>query len=96
MAHLAHGSKGQAGGMMAAGQSFEDAATLCSQTQFSGRIVVAANNAPSSVTLSGDLDAIHEAKATINQQKVFTRLLQVDTAYHSHHMASCADTSSCA
>ncbi|PKX89195.1 lovastatin nonaketide synthase [Aspergillus novofumigatus IBT 16806] len=90
VAHVAKGAAGQEGGMMAVGMSFEDAADFCSQPRFTGRIGVAASNAPSSVTLSGDLDAIREAKASLDEHKVFARLLQVDTAYHSHHMLHCA------
>lgn len=79
------------GAMMAVGISFQDAETFCSQFQFAGRVTVAASNAPSSVTLSGDLEAIYEAKAIFDGDQVFTRLLKVDTAYHSHHMAPCEE-----
>ncbi|KAA8894529.1 hybrid PKS-NRPS [Sphaerosporella brunnea] len=78
-------ARGAAGAMMAAGMSFNDALDLCQSTQFAGRLCVAASNAPTSVTLSGDADAIQEAKDIIGA-KDFARLLKVDTAYHSHHM----------
>ena len=91
VAHLAEGPAGQKGGMMAAGMSFDEATTFCSQPQFNGRISIAASNAPSSVTLSGDFDAIQEAKAMLDEKQMFARLLKVDTAYHSHHMLRCAD-----
>lgn len=88
---LASGTQGQLGGMMAAGLSLDKATLLCGRLQFEGRLRVAASNAPQSVTLSGDIDAIHEAKSLLDADGVFARLLQVDTAYHSHHMLRCAD-----
>ncbi|KAK3900471.1 hypothetical protein C8A05DRAFT_45692 [Staphylotrichum tortipilum] len=54
------------GGMLAAGLSKEEATKFCEGQ----------DNAPSSVTLSGNLDA----------QGKFARALFVDTAYHSPHM----------
>ncbi len=91
VAHLAKGAKGQEGGMMAVGISFDTATAFCSQPSFEGRISVAASNSPSSVTLSGDLDAICEARASFDGEGVFARLLKVDTAYHSSHMVRCAE-----
>lgn len=44
-----------------------------------------------SVTLSGDTEAIQEAKADLNNRQKFARILMVDTAYHSHHMECCAE-----
>ncbi|PIG79668.1 polyketide synthase-nonribosomal peptide synthetase hybrid [Aspergillus arachidicola] len=78
------------GGMLAVGLSFPDASELCSQRSFSGRIVVAASNGPASTTLSGDYDAILEVKALLEYNKTFARTLQVDVAYHSHHMVPCS------
>ncbi|PLB44840.1 polyketide synthase A [Aspergillus steynii IBT 23096] len=80
----------QSGGMLAVGLSFRDAIQLCFQASLSGRIVAAASNGPASTTLSGDYDAILEAKALLDQKKTFARMLQVDAAYHSHHMVACA------
>ncbi|KAG6365497.1 hypothetical protein INS49_007108 [Diaporthe citri] len=88
---LSLGSKNKQGAMMAVGISLQNAETFCSQSQFAGTVTVAASNAPSTVTLSGDLDAIHEAKAIFDGEGVFTRLLKVDTAYHSHHMLPCEE-----
>ncbi|KAG0161638.1 hypothetical protein PDIDSM_9173 [Penicillium digitatum] len=56
-----------------------------------GRLGVAASNAPQSVTLSGDLDAVEEAKRYFDNQNIFARQLKVDTAYHSHHMQPCTE-----
>lgn len=78
------------GAMMAVGTSFEDASELCELGDFAGRIRVAARNSPTSITLSGDEDAIQEAVAIFQDEGRFARRLRVDTAYHSHHMETCA------
>ncbi|KAK6601232.1 beta-ketoacyl synthase domain-containing protein [Botrytis cinerea] len=74
------------GKMMAVEMAPEDAGEFCLQKQFLGRISVAANNSPSSVTLAGDRNAIDEVKEILNEKAIFARMLKVDTAYHSHHM----------
>ncbi|CAG8978702.1 hypothetical protein HYALB_00004685 [Hymenoscyphus albidus] len=76
--------------MLAAGLSFESATEICARPEYIGRASVAAANAPTSVTLSGDLDAIDEIKAELDSEKTFNRKLNVDTAYHSHHMKACS------
>nr|WNS47916.1 CapA [Capnodium sp. TTI-000886] len=88
-AKLACGSNGQRGAMMAVGLGYDDAIAFCSR--FEGRVGLAASNSPNSTTLSGDEDAILEAKEILEDEKTFARLLKVDTAYHSHHMAPCAE-----
>lgn len=88
-ARHAAGTAHQSGSMVAVGISFADARALCRDVQFAGRLVVAASNAPSTVTISGDKDAIDELKAQLEQQGTFARILQVDKAYHSHHMLPC-------
>ncbi|KAL7934338.1 putative polyketide synthase [Trichoderma chlorosporum] len=88
---LAGTSSGVGGAMMAAGMSLEDAEELCVLETFRGRICVAASNSPESVTLSGDKDAIEEAKVVLDDENKFARLLKVDRAYHSHHMVPCGD-----
>ncbi|OKL63922.1 hypothetical protein UA08_00474 [Talaromyces atroroseus] len=88
---LAHGSDGQKGAMLAVGTSREDAQELCELPAFEGRLTVAADNAPASVTLSGDADAIEEAKVIFDDEKVFARRLKVEIAYHSHHMFPCSE-----
>jgi hybrid polyketide synthase/nonribosomal peptide synthetase ACE1 len=82
---------GQKGAMLAVGSSYEDARDFINSDVFKGRLAVAAHNSSASVTLSGDADAIIEAKAMLDKKKVFARLLKVDTAYHSHHMSPCSD-----
>ncbi|KAM5489297.1 Type I Iterative PKS [Microsporum audouinii] len=78
------------GAMMAVGASVEDARSFCLEEKFVGRIQVAAVNSASSVTLSGDEDAVNEAEEVFKSRGIFARKLKVDTAYHSAHMASCA------
>ena len=87
---LSKGASGQPGAMLAAGLSFDDATEFCSQPAITGRVEVAASNAPQSVTLSGDEDAIHTAKALLDEGKTFNRMLKVNKAYHSHHMEHCS------
>ena len=91
VANLARGNAGQPGAMMATSMSFDTATEFCSEPQFKGRITVAASNSPSSVTLSGDKDAISEMKKHLDDRQLQARVLQVDTAYHSHHMGACAE-----
>lgn len=79
------------GRMMAVATSREDALHLCSMRRFRGRICVAAHNGPNSVTLSGDEDAILEAKVVFEDEEKGAKVLFVDQAYHSHHMVACAE-----
>jgi hybrid polyketide synthase/nonribosomal peptide synthetase ACE1 len=88
---LAIGPNGKKGAMMAVGTSLEDAQEICELPDFIGRISVAASNSAASVTLSGDVDAIEEAKQIFDEEKKFARLLKVDKAYHSHHMLACSE-----
>jgi acyl transferase domain-containing protein len=87
----AGGPNGEEGAMMAAGTSFDDATELCALEVFEGRVTVAASNAPASVTLSGDKDAILELQEVLNEESKFNRVLKVDKAYHSHHMRPCSE-----
>ncbi|KAJ4361269.1 hypothetical protein N0V95_002038 [Ascochyta clinopodiicola] len=51
-----------------------------------GEVVVACVNSPSSVTASGDAEAVEELVEKLSSTGVFARKLKVDTAYHSPHM----------
>jgi acyl transferase domain-containing protein len=73
------------GGMMAAGGSPDEIMPLL-KLLGEGRATVACINSPSSVTVSGDDDAISELQDLLEQNQMFNRRLRVDTAYHSHHM----------
>lgn len=63
----------------------EDAQLLCNK-EFKDRLNVAACNSSSSVTISGDEDAIDDLRVILENEKKFCRKLRVDTAYHSGHM----------
>ena len=53
-------------------------------------VVVACENSPSSVTLSGNFEAIAEAKARLDAAKIFARELKTGRAYHSPQMQAVA------
>ena len=60
---------------------------------FRTQVVIAAVNSPSSVTLSGDDDAVHKIKKALDQENVFARVVQTGgKAYHSHHMIALGET----
>jgi acyl transferase domain-containing protein len=82
---------GRVGTMLAVGTSMVDGEELCQSPAFKDRLVVAASNSTTSITLSGDADAISEAKDYYDGKDIFARMLKVDTAYHSHHIIPCAD-----
>lgn len=90
---LASSPNGQdiAGAMVAVGTSLAEATEICQMSEFEGRIAVAASNSPSSVTISGDEDAIVELQVMLDDEKKFNRRLKVDKAYHSRHMLPCFD-----
>ncbi|PGH13477.1 hypothetical protein AJ79_03607 [Helicocarpus griseus UAMH5409] len=87
---LAQGKNGEKGAMMAIGVSFEEGQRFCKSPDFEGQISVAACNSPSSITLSGNVDAIEKARTIFEKDGKFARLLRVDKAYHSHHMIPCS------
>ncbi|TQV91937.1 polyketide synthase [Cordyceps javanica] len=82
--YMSKGRHGTAGSMMAVGLT--EAEATIELAPFTGRAGIAAVNSPSSITLSGDKDAILEIKEKLDERKVFARLLQVEQAFHSHHM----------
>ncbi|THC94049.1 hypothetical protein EYZ11_006458 [Aspergillus tanneri] len=73
---LAGGPQGQQGRMLAAGTSMEDAEELCQLPTFKGRLSVAACNSSASVTLSGDADAVEEARFILEDEQKFARVLK--------------------
>jgi len=88
-AHLAQGPGGKRGKMMAVGMSFGQATAFCNEPEFGRALVVAASNSQTSCTLAGNAEAIDAAHARLQEKGTFARVLQVDTAYHSHHMKAC-------
>lgn len=86
---ISAGLKEANGSMMAAGMTPEKASELIAQVA-PGEVVVACINSPSSVTLSGNTTGIDKLLAALTKDEIFARKLQVDTAYHSHHMQAVA------
>ena len=82
--YMSRGKNGSPGRMMAVGLTENEA--VSELEQYVGRASIAAVNSPSSITLSGDEDAILEIKKQLDDKKIFARLLQVQQAFHSHHM----------
>lgn len=85
------GGSGVRGAMMAVGSSMEDMIELCEDEIFVGRVALAASNSSSSVTVSGDEEAIEELKLVLEDEGKFYRQLRVDKAYHSNHMLPCVN-----
>lgn len=56
-----------------------------------GYAVVACINSPSSVTVSGDVDAIDELSSILETRNVWNRKLRTGVAYHSNHMKCIAE-----
>lgn len=78
------------GCMMAVGAGETQITPLLDQIPISfGQARIACINSPSSVTISGDTAAVTQLQTIIETTYpgMFVRKLQVDTAYHSHHMS---------
>ncbi|KAI2465872.1 fatty acid synthase S-acetyltransferase [Annulohypoxylon bovei var. microspora] len=74
----------RAGAMAAIGMSWED-----TEKHLIPNVTIACDNSPKSVTISGDMKDVKAVVAAIkrSQRDVLAKLLQVDKAYHSYHMA---------
>lgn len=79
---------GRIGAMAAVGLGREDVTPYLQDGT-----VVACENSPKSVTLSGDVDCLDEAISRIKEDMpdCFVRKLRVERAYHSHHMCEIGD-----
>lgn len=82
--------EGIQGAMLAAHVSYDDAQELCGLRDLQGRVCVAAVNAPSGVTFSGDADAIRHVQGILEDESKWSRVLRVEKAYHSPHVLPCA------
>ena len=82
--YMSNGIESKPGAMMAVGMTETEA--VAELKPYDGRITMAAINSPSTMTLSGDEDAILELKEKLSERKIFARQLQVAQAFHSHHM----------
>ena len=81
---------GLSGAMMAVGMTSADVLPLLKQLE-EGKVLVACENSPSSITVSGDESAISELMLILKEKNIFARKLAVEVAYHSHHMETVAD-----
>ncbi|KAJ5950909.1 Acyl transferase/acyl hydrolase/lysophospholipase [Penicillium vulpinum] len=84
-ANLVANDKSIKGGMLAVGASASDIQQILDAMR-GNQAVIACVNSESSVTLSGDAEVITDLQAAMDKEGIFTRRLQVDVAYHSHHM----------
>ncbi|OIW30530.1 ketoacyl-synt-domain-containing protein [Coniochaeta ligniaria NRRL 30616] len=73
------------GSMLAVNLSSADAQKYVNIAR-DGSVCVACINSPDSVTLSGDTDQIRQIQESLTHDGIASKLLSVETAYHSHHM----------
>ncbi|THY22121.1 polyketide synthase [Aureobasidium pullulans] len=73
------------GTMMAVGTSAENVRQYL-DTVTKGYVTIACINSPSSVTLSGDFEAVEELQPILTEKSIFNRQLKVGVAYHSAHL----------
>jgi acyl transferase domain-containing protein len=78
------------GSMLAVGAGANEVQPLLQDLK-GGRAVIACNNSPPSITVSGDEEAINELQHRVEEHHFFNRKLRVDMAYHSHHLELVAD-----
>jgi len=78
------------GGMMAVRLDAQDVQEYIRKT-LSGKVVVACINSSSSITISGDIEALDELGSLLENDAVPARRLNVPLAYHSHHMLTVAE-----
>ncbi|KAI0126592.1 putative polyketide synthase [Xylariales sp. AK1849] len=73
------------GAMLATALSATAARTIMKEIK-TGELSIGCINSPSSVTISGDSEAIDEMAQILEERRIFARKLRVDVAYHSPHM----------
>ncbi|KAB2100005.1 Highly reducing polyketide synthase [Alternaria gaisen] len=84
-------AKGMENGAMLATDLGEATAREYVAKLVKGKATVACQNSLNSSTLSGDTTAVSELEEMLSKDSVFNRRLQVDAAYHSHHMEAAAE-----
>ncbi|KAI1825907.1 lovastatin nonaketide synthase [Xylaria intraflava] len=77
------------GSMLAVGKGASELADELSRV--APRLVLACENSPDSVTISGPAEAIRDAEDFFKQENVFARELRTGMAYHSSQMAPVAE-----
>ncbi|KAK4034496.1 polyketide synthase [Parachaetomium inaequale] len=78
------------GGMVAVGLGAKDSQKYLPLVS-NGKVVLACENSPTSITVSGDVCGLDQLEALLKQDNIFARRLKVDAAWHSHHMEAVAD-----
>ncbi|CAN9150169.1 unnamed protein product [Alternaria alternata] len=73
------------GGMLAVGLPETVARKIVDESP--DQLAIACVNSPSSVTISGDKPRLQDLQSRLTGEGVFSRMLAVDVAYHSHHVA---------
>ncbi|KAL2193905.1 polyketide synthase [Corynascus similis CBS 632.67] len=79
------------GGMVAVGLGAKDSDKYLSRVS-NGKVVLACENSPSSITVSGDVCGLDQLEDLLKNDNIFARRLKVDAAWHSHHMEAVADS----
>ena len=79
------------GRMAAVALAAEQAAAILAETGLEAEVVIAGFNSPNQVTLSGSLDGLMRLSERLKPQGTFFRLLDLDYAFHSPHMAPIRD-----
>ncbi|KAF2758829.1 polyketide synthase [Pseudovirgaria hyperparasitica] len=74
------------GGMIAIGASAQKTKAYIDKIK-KAYLTIACINSPTSVTVSGDATAISQLHDLLDEDSVFNRILKIDVAYHSEHMA---------
>ncbi|KAF2231041.1 PKSKA1 [Viridothelium virens] len=72
-------------GMLAVGVGPEKVTEYLGQQD--GKVQIACYNSPSSLTMSGTISALEKLRSRLQEDGHFARMLLVDLAYHSDHMA---------
>lgn len=83
--------KAKADGAMLAVELSECEAGCYIATLTQGCVKIACVNSPNNVTISGDRSAIVELSKILETQGISVRKLNVEVAYHSHHMQEVAE-----
>ncbi|WP_068136331.1 type I polyketide synthase [Roseimaritima ulvae] len=76
------------GGMLAVGLALDSAQQLIED--FPG-VSIGTVNGPEMLTLSGDTQPLQQIAAMLEKREIFNRQVNVEVAYHSHHMDAIED-----
>lgn len=77
------------GGMAAVGLGSEASQQYLSRVT-NGKVVLACENSPKSITVSGDISGLDQLEEILKPENIFFKRLKVNAAWHSHHMEAVA------